>query len=72
MHREAAMVARGTVERLMMHMGLRGPMRSRVVRATVPDVIAPCRLDRVNRHFKAEPPNHLWVSAFTVVSTWQG
>ncbi len=26
----------------------------------------------VNRQFKAERPNQLWVSDFTYVSTWQG
>ncbi len=34
---------------------------------------APCPLlDRVNRQFRAERPNQLWVSDFTYVSTWQG
>jgi transposase InsO family protein len=42
------------------------------VRTTVGDVSAPCPLDRVNRQFKAQRPNQLWVSDFTYVSTWQG
>jgi hypothetical protein len=42
------------------------------VRTTVPDAKAACPLDRVNRHFKAERPNQLWVADFTYVSTWQG
>jgi transposase InsO family protein len=29
-------------------------------------------LDKVNRQFKAQRPNQLWVSDFTYVSTWQG
>ncbi len=33
---------------------------------------APCPLDKVNRQFKAQRPNQLWVSDFTYVSTWQG
>jgi putative transposase len=32
----------------------------------------PCPLDRVNRHFKADRPNQLWVSEFTYITTWQG
>ncbi len=30
------------------------------------------QLDRVNRLFRAERPNQLWVRDFTYVSTWQG
>ena len=70
--REGVTVARCTVERLMRRLGLRGAMRGKVVRTTVPDTKAPCPLDRVNRQFKAERPNQLWVSDFTYVSTWQG
>ncbi len=36
------------------------------------DTNAPRPLDRVNRQFKADQPNQLWVSDFTYVSTWQG
>jgi hypothetical protein len=42
------------------------------VRTTVPDTKAPCPRDRVNRQFKADRPNQLWVADFTYVSTWQG
>jgi transposase InsO family protein len=72
MQREGVAVARCTVERLMKRLGLRGAMRGKVVRTTIPDAKAPCPLDRVNRVFKAERPNQLWVSDFTYVSTWQG
>ena len=37
-----------------------------------PTAKAACPLDRVNRQFRAERPNQLWVSDFTYVSTWQG
>jgi putative transposase len=70
--REGFTVARCTVERLMRRRGLRGVIRGKVVRTTISDAKAPCPLDRVNRQFKAQRPNQLWVSDFTYVSTWQG
>ncbi len=70
--REGHVVARCTVERLMSRSGLRGVVRGKVVRTTISDSKAPCPLDRVNRQFKAQRPNQLWVSDFTYVSTWQG
>lgn len=72
MNREGIRVARCTVERLMKRQGLQGVRRGKVVRTTTPDTSAPCPLDRVQRVFKAERPNQLWVSDFTYVSTWQG
>jgi len=72
MNREGVTVARCTVERLMGQLGqlgLCGVRRGKVVRTTVSDANAPCPLDRVNRQFKAERPNQLWVSDFTYVST---
>jgi len=70
--REGVRVARCTVERLMRRLGLRGVMRGKIVRTTIGDSKAICPLDRVNRQFRAERPNQLWVSDFTYVSTWQG
>ena len=70
--REGMSAARCTVERLMRRIGLRGVMRGKVVRTTISDNKAPCPLDKVNRQFRAERPNQLWVSDFTYVSTWQG
>ena len=72
MNREGIVVARCTVERLMRRLRLQGVRRGKVVRTTISDARAPCPLDRVNRQFKAERPNQLWVSDFTYVSTWQG
>ena len=72
LHREGLDVARCTVERLMRLAGLRGVRRGKSVRTTVPDAKAACPLDRVNRQFKADRPNQLWVADFTYVSTWQG
>jgi putative transposase len=61
MNREGTKVASCTVERLMKRMGLHGVRRGKVIRTTVPDKAAPCPLDRVNRQFKADRPNQLWV-----------
>ncbi|ACR29011.1 integrase catalytic subunit [Burkholderia glumae BGR1] len=72
MNREGIVVARCTVGRLMKLQGLRGAVRGKRVRTTNPDTSAARPLDRVNRQFKAERPNQLWVSDFTYVSTWQG
>ena len=72
LRRDKIAVARCTVERLMRRLGLRGVVRGKVVRTTFGDLTAPRPLDRVNRQFKADRPNQLWVSDFTYVSTWQG
>jgi transposase InsO family protein len=72
MNREGVAVARCTVERLMRRLGLRGVKRGKVVRTTISDNKAPCPLDKVNRQFRADRPDQLWVSDFTYVSTWQG
>ena len=70
--REGIVAARGTVARLMQAMGLRGAVRGKKIRTTIPDPAATCPLDRVNRQFKAPQPNVLWVSDFTYVATWSG
>jgi transposase InsO family protein len=70
--REGFEVAGCTVERLMRKMGLEGVIRGKRLRTTVPDKAAPCPLDHVNRQFRAERPNVLWVSDFTYVSSWTG
>jgi putative transposase len=54
--------ARCTVARLMRVMGLKGVVRGKTVRTTIPDPAAKCPLDRVNRQFKAPRPNALWVA----------
>ena len=70
--REGIVVARCAVARLMRVMGLKGVVRGKPVRTTIPDPAALCPLDRVNRQFKAPRPNALWVSDFTYVTTWSG
>jgi hypothetical protein len=70
--REGREIARCTVERLMKTMGLQGVVRGKKVVTTNPDTAQPCPDDKVNRAFKADMPNQLWVSDFTYVSSWQG
>lgn len=74
MNREGITAARCTVERLMKRLGLQGARRGKVVRTTMPDRSAPCPLDRVNRQFRADRPNQLWVSGLASALTlhWQG
>ena len=70
--REGQLVARCTVERLMRAQGLRGVVRGRKCRTTIPDDSAARPLDRVSRQFQASRPNQLWVADFTYVATWAG
>ena len=72
LRREGFDVARCTVERLMKAMGIKGVVRGRRIVTTNPDAARPCPDDKVNRQFKAERPNRLWVSDFTYVPPWSG
>jgi putative transposase len=70
--REGVKVARCTVARLMRQLGLKGVIRGKALKTTIPDKAAVCPLDKVQRQFRAPAPNRLWLSDFTYVSTWQG
>jgi len=73
LRREGVDVARCTVERLMRAMGLRGAVRGRAFRVTTeadPAIALPA--DLVQREFRAERPNQLWVADLTYVATWAG
>ena len=72
LRREAIPVARCTVERLMRVEGLRGVVRGPRGRTTIPDLLADRPRDLVERAFRAERPNQLWVADFTYVATWRG
>ena len=72
LRRDGEDVARCTVERLMRVLGIRGVVRGKRVVTTNPDTSLPCPDDKVNRLFKADRPNKLWVSDFTYVPTWSG
>jgi len=72
LNREGIRVARCTVERLMRVLGLKGAVRGRKVRTTVPDKEIVRPFDLVNRDFTATRPNQLWVADFTYVASWKG
>ncbi len=72
LRREARVVARCTVARLYKALGLRGVLRGRRVRTTVPEPLAHRPQDLVQRNFTATRPNQLWVSDLTYVATWRG
>jgi putative transposase len=70
--REHFRVARCTAQRLMRGLGLRGVVRGKGFKTTIPDTLSLRPADLVNRQFKAERPNQLWVADFTYVATWRG
>jgi putative transposase len=72
LNRDGIAVARCTVERLMRRLGLRGAVRGRRVRTTIPDPGAARATDLVQRNFDVTAPNRLWVADFTYVASWAG
>ncbi len=72
LNRERIAVARCTVERLMLQMGLRGLVRGKAFKTTIRDTAAHRPADLVERRFVATRPNQLWVADFTYVATWRG
>ena len=70
--REDIVAARCTVERLMRVVGIQGVVRGKKHKTTIPDELADRPLDLVDRNFKAEAPNRLWVADLTYVATWRG
>ena len=67
LHREAVGVARCTVERLMRDMSLKGVVRGKKQRTTIPAENAVRPADLVDRRFEADRPNRLWVADITYV-----
>lgn len=70
--RENIAVARCTVARLMRQMGIRGAVRGRTFKTTIPGDVAARPADLVERNFTATRPNQLWVADLTYVVTWVG
>src|SRR5680860_373279 len=71
--REEVPVARCTVERLMAREGLQGVVRGGNAPKTTQASQDSDRAEvLVDRDFKADRPNRLWVADFTYVATWSG
>jgi len=65
-------VAFCTVDRIMGVLGRNGIRRGKGVRTTVPRTDADRPGDLLNRQFRAEGPNRVWVADFTYTRTWAG
>jgi putative transposase len=65
-------VGRDRVARLMRAAGIEGARRTKRVRTTRGDPATARHPDLVERAFRAEAPNHLWVTDLTYVATWEG
>ena len=72
LHRQGVQVGRDRVGRLMREMGLEGVRRGKRQITTRPVEVRERPADLVERQFKAEAPNRLWVADLTYVSTWAG
>jgi len=73
LNREKIVVAKCTVRRLMRELGLRGASRGRAFTVTTRPGNETARpADLVDRQFRSEEPNRLWVSDITYVATWNG
>jgi putative transposase len=72
LNREGIRVARCTVERLMRALQIRGAVRGRPARTTIPAQAGPQPADLVQRDFRATAPNRLWVADITYCRTFSG
>jgi transposase InsO family protein len=70
--REGIQVGRDRVARLMCVLGIRGVVRGKPRRTTIPAEPNQRPADLVNRQFTAPAPNRLWVADLTYVPTWWG
>jgi transposase InsO family protein len=72
LNREKVRIAKCTTERLMRKLGIRGVVRGKGYKTTIPDLLAERPMDLVERTFSAARPNQLWVADITFVATWRG
>ena len=72
LNREQIPVAKCTTERLMRKLGIRGVVRGKGYKTTIPDLLAERPADLVQRTFTASHPNQLWVADITYVAPRRG
>ncbi len=72
LNREQILVAKCTTERLMRKLGIRGVVRGKGYKTTIPDLLAERPADLAERKFTALHRNQLWVADITYVATWRG
>lgn len=65
-------VSKHTVDRLMRQEGMRGLVRGRKARTTIPARDGRPARDLLGRHFRTTAPNRAWVTDFTYVPAWSG
>ena len=70
LRRRGLRVAHCTVDRLMGEHGWNGVRRGRTHRTTIPGKDGVRAGDLLNREFRAEAPNRVWVADSTYVRTW--
>ena len=71
-HRAGLDIGRDQVARLMRLARIEGARRTKRVRTTRADPVAARHPDLVERRFRADAPNELWVTDLTHVPTWAG
>ena len=72
LRRDGVEVGRDQTARLMRQLGLAGVRRGRPKRTTLREEAVPRPADLVNREFRAERPDQLWVCDLTYLRTWVG
>ena len=65
-------VSPGALDRAMKTLRHNGVRRAKGNRTTIPSKDGVRAGDLVNRHFRADEPNRVWVTDFTYVRTWAG
>jgi putative transposase len=69
---EGIRVGEKRVARLMREVGITGVSRRRMTRTTIHDRDERPAPDLVDRDFRADAPNQLWVADITYIPTWAG